>query len=459
MAEGPGPAAPSRAALVAVGDELVRGQVADAHLPWLAARLAEAGVRVVTGTLVGDDPVALDAVLRRACADADLVVVTGGLGPTRDDVTRDAVAALAGVPLRRDPGLEAALRERLARHAGVRPDGAAAAGVLRQADVPLGATVLPNPVGTAPGLLLELDGPDGPTTLVALPGPTRELRATVAPVLADLSARRTGGALLTRSLLVTGLGEPLAAERVEAALPDPLPAGVVLSYLASAGVVRVRLSATADEADVLADLQARAAAALGHHVAAHDADDLARVVLDRLLATGTTIGAAESLTGGALVAALVAHAGASAAVRGGVVAYATDLKADLLGVPQRLLDTDGPVAAATAAALAQGARLRCGADLGVATTGVAGPEPQGGRPVGEVHVAVAAAPALLRALPPGATLERAGGPGAAGPGAPAAVVRTALLPGDRDTVRALAVTMALALAREVLDGVGEPLPG
>jgi nicotinamide-nucleotide amidase len=404
-----------RSAVVAVGDELLLGDVVNGNAAELGRRLAAVGAPVVHSSMVGDDVDAVVRALRRAMEDADVVVTSGGLGPTVDDLTRDAVAALAGVPLDRVPALEEALRAKFAAYGITPPES-----VMRQADVPRGATVLDNPAGSAPGLRLEV----GRHLLLALPGPPHELAATLSDdVLADL-ARRSGAVVVTRELRCGGAGESEVAELVDAALD--LPDGVRLAYLAGGGVVQVRLSTAAptvaDGEAALAPHLARAAEVLGARVFGHDGDTLASVVVARLRAAGQTVAVAESLTAGLLGAALTDVPGSSAVFRGGVQVYATDLKASLAGVPDDVLARHGAVSAETAAALADGVRGRLGADWGVGLTGVAGPDPQEGKPPGTVHVAVA------------------------GPGQDP-LVRSRRLPGDRARVRLLAVAVALDLLR------------
>ncbi|HVM27134.1 MAG TPA: CinA family nicotinamide mononucleotide deamidase-related protein [Mycobacteriales bacterium] len=411
-----------RSAVVAVGDELLLGDVVNGNAAWLGAALAGLGAPVVHSSMVGDDVELVVRALRRAMEDADVVVTSGGLGPTVDDLTRDALAAVAGVPLDRVPELERLLRERFAafgRTVGVDvPDT-----VLRQADVPRGATVVDNPLGSAPGLWLEAGG----TVLLALPGPPHELAATFSPVVRRAIAERSGGVVRTRTLHCAGAGESEVAALVEPVLD--LPPQVRLAYLAGDGLVRVRLTTAARDADaadaVLAPHLEAAAAALGGHLWGRDDDTLAGVVLGRLRARGETVAVAESLTAGLLGAALTEPPGSSAAFRGGVQVYATDLKASLAGVPADVLVRHGAVSAETAASLASGVRARLGADWGVALTGVAGPDPQEAHPPGTVHAAVV-------------------GPGEAG------AVRSLRVPGDRTRVRRLAVSAGLDLLRRRL---------
>ncbi len=403
-------------AVLAVGDELLLGDIVNSNAAWLGEQLAAVGVQVVHSAMVGDDVDRLARALRRALEDADVVVLTGGLGPTVDDLTRDAVALVAGVGQDRRPEIEQQLRDRFAAFGYAMPDA-----VLRQADVPRGATVLDNPVGTAPGLRLEVGG----RLVFAVPGPPHEMRAVCAAVLPELAAR-SGTVLHTRQLHCAGTGESNVAEAVEAGLD--LPDGVQLAYLAGGGIVRVRFTGADDT--VLARLADDAARVLGADVFGRDADTLTSVVHGLLRAAGATVSVAESLTGGLLGAALSADPGSSAGFAGGVLVYATALKELLAGVPAALLAEHGAVAEPTARAMAEGVRDRTGTAYGVALTGVAGPDEQEGHPPGTVHVAVA--------------------------GPRGTRTRSVRLPGDRERVRALAVTLGLDLLRRVLqdDGAG-----
>jgi nicotinamide-nucleotide amidase len=401
-----------RAAVLAVGTELLLGDVVNSNAAWLGGRLAASGCQVVTSEALPDDLERLVPAIRAALADADVVVLCGGLGPTLDDLTREALAAALDAPLVRDAAVEDHLRQLLEPRFPDLP-----AEVFRQADVPTGAEALPNPAGTAPGLWLERDG----RVVVALPGPPHELQAVSSAVWPRL-AHRSGTAVVTRQVLVAGVPESLVAQRVEAAVT--VPDGVRLSYLAGAGVVRVRF--TGQDPALLDPLVAAADEVLGAAVLGHDDDTLPRVVHRLLLERGQTVGVAESLTGGQLSAALTEQSGASATFRGGLVVYATELKEQLAAVPDHVLAAHGPVAAETATALAAGARDRLGADWGLGVTGVAGPTEQDGVPVGTVFVAVA--------------------------GPEGGEVRTLELPGSRDRVRLLTVTYALDLLRRHLLG-------
>lgn len=400
-----------KGAIVAVGSELLLGDVINSNAAWLGKQLAAAGIDVVASTMVADDIDRLSDVIHHHLAEADVLILCGGLGPTVDDLTRDAVAQACQAPLQRHAALEDVLRAKFAAYQVEMPEN-----VLQQADVPTGAEALDNPAGTAPGLWLRYGG----KVVVALPGPPHELHATSAavwPRLAELS----GTQVTTRQVLVAGLGESAVAERVEAVID--LPAGVALSYLAGGAIVRVRFTAVGDPA-VLDPIVRAVDTELGSLVWGHD-DDTQDGVIHRLLAErGQTVGVAESLTGGLLAARLTERPGSSATFRGAVVVYATDLKASLAGVPAEVLDSDGAVSALTAVKLAEGARSRLGADWGIGVTGVAGPDEQEGQPVGTVFIAVA--------------------------GPVGHQVQSRRLPGDRERIRLWTVASALDLLRRTL---------
>lgn len=375
--------------VVCVGDELLSGHIRDTNATWLGVHLAEVGVRLSRVSVVGDDIDAIVSAVAAAAERASLVVVTGGLGPTSDDITRDALAVLLGDGMTRDETVVAALVERAqARGRELHPDS------LRMADVPVGATVLTNPAGSAPALALRV----GNCEIVAMPGVPSEAEACARLHVLPKVAAAGAGAVATRSLIVPLVGETRVAQVLA---PVALPGGCRLAFLPAASQVEVRLSigsATAEQAGALLD---RVVVEYQAALAAVDivADDLppAASLLRMLTGRGQTVAVAESLTGGALTAALVDVPGASAVVRGAVVAYATELKAQLLGVDADLLAQRGPVDGDIAVAMAEGVRRRCGSTWALATTGVAGPEPQAGHPVGEVRLGIVG-PAISRAV-------------------------------------------------------------
>jgi nicotinamide-nucleotide amidase len=413
-----------RCEIVGVGTELLLGQIVNTNAAWIGQRLADVGWDCLRHTTVGDNEARIAEVLREALGRADGVIVTGGLGPTQDDVTREAVAAVAGVPLVRRPVLEDWLRERFARM-GTRM----AEMNLRQADVPEGARYIDNPRGSAPGLIVEVGG----KPLYAVPGVPREMQGMLERVvLPDLAARAgEGRAIVSRVLRTAGVGESRLAERLTPLWEAAGGGQVTLAYLASAGEVRVRLTAvgaTREEALAeIAPVEAKIREELGEIVYGVD-DETLEAAVGRLLGERNgTLATAESLTGGLLGGRVTAVAGSSAYYLGGVVAYATEAKAALLGVDRDLLATQGPVSEPAAAAMAEGARRAFGADLGLATTGVAGPTEQDGRPVGTLCLGVADAAGTATA--------------------------TMRAPGDRAQVRAWAATVALDLLRRRLEGL------
>ena len=408
-----------RVAILAVGDELLLGDVLNSNAAWLGRQCADAGLEVVASAAVGDDPQQIVRALDVLLADTDAVLCSGGLGPTSDDRTRDALAAWSGSPLVRD-GAQVERLDAWYSARGRTPSEA----VYAQADRPAAAEALANEVGSAPGLWVERAG----AVVCALPGPPRELQPMalehVIPRLHALAGDPPP--LLTRQLRVAIVPESAVAEAL-APVEASLPAGVRLSYLAGPGEVRVRLLGVDRAAvDAVAD-QARGL--LGDAVHGEGDRLLAESVLDALREHGSTVAVAESLTGGALCSALVDVPGASDVLRGSVTAYATGLKAELLGVDAGLLAQVGPVHPEVAAAMASGVRERLGADWGVATTGVAGPDPQDGHPPGAVHVAVAG-PHGIR-------------------------VRSLVVRGARPLVRQLAAMHALEVLRRAVLGLPE----
>lgn len=413
-----------RVELLAVGTELLLGDIVNGNAAWLGQRLAEVGLDVITSVVVGDNITRIGAALRAAGERSDAVVITGGLGPTQDDLTREALAEVAGVAIGRDAGLEQALRDRYAGLGRTVPERN-----FRQADLPAGATALPNTGGTAPGVRLELPGEPA----YALPGVPHEMEAMfTTSVLPDLLARSgQPAAIVSRVLRTAGIWESAVAEAVAGLVEDLEATGnPTIAFLAGGGQVRLRITAKAlDREAALALVQpveAAAREALGDNVYGADEDSLDTVVHGLLRARGATLAVAESLTGGMLGAALTEMPGSSETFRGGVTAYATELKAGLIGVPADLLSRVGAVAPETAEALAAGVRDRLGTTYGLSLTGVAGPQEQEGKAAGTVYAGLA--------WPGGATS------------------RLLRLPGDRPRVRQLAVVGALDLLRRHLQG-------
>lgn len=391
------------ALLLTVGDEILLGQVADTNAAWLGAHLPAAGVHVVRGETVGDTREAIVGALARSAE--RVVILTGGLGATSDDLTRDAVAAFTGRALTFRPALYDDLEAFYAWRGRPVPEDAARA----MAHAPEGFEALPNPVGTAPGLWgdVTVDGRD--VTLVLLPGVPREMRAIAEASVLPRLAARADEAVAWRTLLTVGVPETEVSAMLDGVV---LPAGLSWAFLPSVGTVRVRVTGVGPDRAVVEAAVERAAEAardaLGAVVAGEGADTLESVVLDGLAARGWTLASAESCTGGALAAALTGVPGASRVFVGGIVAYGNPVKTVQLGVPEGMLEAHGAVSEPVVRAMAEGARAATGAAVGVAATGIAGPG--GGtpeKPVGTVWIAVAT-PAgttsrLLRLSPDRAT--------------------------------------------------------
>jgi nicotinamide-nucleotide amidase len=421
MMSGPG-AGPVRSALVAVGEELLLGRTVDTNGAWLATRLAELGSPTVQKVTVGDRDADIRESLEWAMRRAAIVVFSGGLGPTDDDRTRAAVAAGLGLELDLDDEILAALTERYRK----RGYDALPPANRRQALVPRGALVLRNPVGTAPGLIMETRG----GVVALLPGVPRELKALF-PGVADEIRRRFGTKLRpvhSVTLHTTGIPESVLAPRIEEAMSSA-PEEVEVAYLPDLTGVDLRLTVR-DRAEP----EARAALEMAGELLSEvvepylipgESGDLARAVLDQLAERGWLLGLGESCTGGLVAKRLTDVPGSSAVLAGGVVAYANDAKSRLLGVDADLIETHGAVSEPVARAMARGAAQAFGARCGIGVTGVAGPA--GGapdKPVGTVYVSAAVEGRV--------------------------VVEHHVFPGDREAVRTRAAQAALALLHRLV---------
>jgi nicotinamide-nucleotide amidase len=375
------------AEIIAVGSELVTPFRIDSNSLFLTRRLNDAGITLRAKSIVGDDRAALSAIFLAALARADMVITTGGLGPTDDDVTREVIAGALELPLEENADVAAAIRARFERRGVAMP-----AINRRQALVPRGARVLANSNGTAPGLWIET----GTRVVVLLPGPPRELEpmfeAGVAPYLASPGRTRH---LRRRVLKITGRSESQVeeiAQPIYSALGD-VEVPVETTILAAPGQIELHLQATGSDVAALDrrlnEGASRLEAALAPFVFSTDGRTLEAVVGDLLRARRWRVAVAESCTGGLLLGRLTDVPGSSAWVAGGVVAYANDVKTAMLGVPASMMEGHGAVSEPVAAAMAEGVRTRLGADVGVSVTGIAGPG--GGstaKPVGTVVVAV-----------------------------------------------------------------------
>jgi nicotinamide-nucleotide amidase len=407
------------AEIIGVGTELLLGQIANTNAQRISTALATVGIDVFRHAAVGDNLERVVDVIRAAADRADAVIVTGGLGPTPDDLTREAVAAAFDAPLERDPELVAWIRGVFEKLGRVMPEDN-----LRQADRPRGASSIAAE-GTAPGFSIEHDG----CILFALPGVPWEMEAMLTKsVLPALQARAGDAATVSRQILVAGLGESHTHQKI-ADIVDA-QTNPTIAYLAGGGVVRVRLTAkAASEADAIAlirPVEEEIRGRLGETALPGNYGTVAEALAEVLRAKGVTIAAAESLTGGLIGAELTAAGGSSDFFRGSAVCYTTGAKRDVIGVDESILLGPGAVSEEAAAALAQGAAHLFGADLGISATGVAGPSEQEGKPVGTVYVGAAF----------GGRTE----------------VRAVRGYGDRDNIRVIAMNASLELGRRMLAG-------
>ena len=379
------------AEVIAVGSELLGWNRTDSNSLYIAQRLAEIGVDVRVKTIVGDERDDLASVFLQALARVDVVVLTGGLGPTDDDLTRDVVADVLGLPMSIDETIVAKIRARFERRGLTMPEVNR-----RQAQVPQGAIVLDNPNGTAPGLYIERPGPRGPQAILLMPGPPREMHPMLDRVCAGPLAALAGSERTYRaSLFLTGRGESHVEEKVQPIYSrwrDRTPP-ISTTILAAMGQIELHLSVRdTDEARAratLAHARDELVSVVGEYVYSTDGRPMEQVVGDLLKARGYSVAAAESCTGGLFTSRLTDVAGSSAYVRGGVVAYANEDKVSLLGVPADLIGAHGAVSEPVAVAMAEGVRERTGVDVSVGITGIAGPG--GGtpeKPVGTVAIAV-----------------------------------------------------------------------
>jgi nicotinamide-nucleotide amidase len=373
-----------RCDVLAVGTELLLGQIIDSNSAWMGEQLAAHGVDSLLQVKVGDNVGRITAVLRRMLADADAVIVCGGLGPTHDDLTRDAIAAVMGTELVLVDSVADAIRQLFAGRGRRMPDNN-----LRQAMVPVGATVIPQTRGTAPGLVcpVEVDGTE--KVVFAVPGVPHEMREMFERGILPELLRRSGepSVIGSRVLRTWGESESGLNERLDSVIAElDVVGNPTLAFLASGwDGLKVRLTAKEDSRAACDALLERWEARIRHEiddiVFGVDDDTMESVVLDLLRSKGWSLGLAESVTGGLVGARITGIPGSSEVFRGSIVSYATDVKQAVLGV------SPGPVVTEAAALeMAHGARRVLGADVGLALTGVAGPAEQDGMPPGTLCV-------------------------------------------------------------------------
>lgn len=373
--------------LVSVGTELLLGEIVDTNAVYLAEKLSELGINVYHKTTVGDNTERLAAALRISLGRSDVVLATGGLGPTEDDVTAAAVAHVVGGDLVEDEATAEKIRS-FARQGG--PE--LLDSLLKQARVPSGATIVPNPVGTATGFILEQDG----KTVIALPGVPAEMKAmaerTVLPHLAGLAAKEGSATIFSRVLRLAGIGESQAeAEIADLVRGQQNP---TIAPIAKRFEVHLRLTARAADKgaaqEMIAPVEREIRKRLGDHIYGTDEESLELIVGRLLREAGLTLAVAESCTGGLIGHRLTNVPGSSDYLMASLVTYSNESKTDLLGVAPETIREHGAVSGETACAMAAGVREAVGADVGLSVTGIAGP---GGatptKPVGLVYVGLA----------------------------------------------------------------------
>lgn len=412
-----------RAEIIGVGTELLLGQIANSNAQWMSERLAEIGVDVVHHQVVGDNMDRIVEAIRLAISRADVVISTGGLGPTQDDITRDAFAAAVGADLERHPEIEDLLRAKFDRINREMPESN-----LVQAMVPVGGRYIAPDRGTAPGLAFEIDG----VRVYAVPGVPAEMKEMMeGAILGELSGL-SGASIVSRVLRSTGIAESKVDELMRDLFDGS--SNPTVAYLASSGEVKVRLTAkgaTREEAEaMIAPIAEEVHRRLGDFCFTTTDEELPEAVGRLLRDAKRSMSCAESLTGGSLAARITSIPGSSDYFLGSAVTYTPDEKVRVLGVSRETIANQGVVSAGCAREMAEGARGLFGSDIAVALTGAAGPTGHAGAEPGFVWVALVAV-----------DLTHARGFRA---------------PGDREQVRRWSEQAALDLVRRYLEG--KPLP-
>jgi nicotinamide-nucleotide amidase len=381
-----------RAEIISCGTELLLGHITDTNATYLAQSLASLGIDLYFVSEVGDNQGRIVETLRRAWERSELVIITGGLGPTEDDLARESISAMLGETMRVDPGLEAELRAMFASRKSTMPERN-----IKQATLIPSAQVLHNPRGTAPGWWVEKDG----HIIVAMPGVPREMyymwEHEVIPRLASFA----GGLIFTRILRVWGLGESAVEERLGVVTHSNNP--TVATY-AKSDAIDVRITAKAETRaqaeQQVAEMETQVRLILGHAIFGVDKDTLQSVIGKRLSSQNQWLAVMESVTGGLLSSTITDYPGSFKHFKGGIVSYSSDLKIQM-GVPQETIERFGVISEETARAMAHAVREGFGADYGLGVTGVDSPEKQEEKPVGTVHIAIEGPEGVVTGMGPG----------------------------------------------------------
>ncbi len=381
-----------RAEILSCGTELLLGHISDTNATYLAQSLSALGIDLFFVSQVGDNLGRVVDTLRRAWERSDLIIMTGGLGPTEDDLTRESISTLLGETMRVDPTLEAELRAMFAGRGAQMPERN-----IKQATLIPSAQALPNPRGTAPGWWVEKDG----RIIVAMPGVPKEMHRMWEQEVIPRLKPYTGGLIFTRILRVSGMGESTVEERLGELIHSSNP---TLATYAKTDAVDVRITAkaeTAQEAErQVSDMEVRVRQILGHHIFGTDKDTLQGVIGNLLQARQQSLAVMESLTGGLLSSTITDAPNSSKHFIGGIAAYSVKLK-EQMGVPHEIIEEYGTISEQTARAMAHAIREQLEADFGIGITGVAGPDEQEGKPVGTVHIAIEGPTGVVTAMGPG----------------------------------------------------------
>ncbi len=381
-----------RAEIISCGTELLLGHITDTNATYLAQSLAALGIDLYFVSQVGDNQGRIVETLRRAWERSDLIIMTGGLGPTEDDLARESISALLGETMQVDPRLEAELRAMFSARNSQMPERN-----VKQATLIPSAQALPNPRGTAPGWFVQKDG----RIIVAMPGVPREMYRMWDEEAIPRLSPYTGGLIFTRILRVWGLGESTVEERLQSLLHSNNP---TIATYAKSDAVDVRITAKgetrAEAEQKVAEMEAQARQILRHYVFGVDKDTLQGVIGKYLTERGQWLAVMESLTGGLLSSAITDSPGSSKHFIGGIVSYSPDLKVQM-GVPREVIDQYGVVSEQTARAMAHAVRELLHADYGLGITGVAGPDKQEDKPVGTVHIAIEGPGGMVTGMGPG----------------------------------------------------------
>lgn len=369
-----------KAEIVSVGTELLLGQIVDTNAAYIAQRLPALGIDLYWISQVGDNQPRIVEILRRAWSRSDIIIITGGLGPTDDDLTRESIAELLGEQMAVNPDLERELREAFARLKVAMPEHN-----IKQATLIPSSEALPNPIGTAPGWWVESDG----RIIVAMPGVPAEMRLMWEDqALPRLRSRHTGAIIVSRTLKVIGKGESAVEEMIRDFVSSANP--TVATYAKPDGI-HVRITAKApsegEAREMIGAMEAKLRGILGTYVYGADDDTLEGAVGRLLTERGLTLAVVESCSGGYLANMITETPGASRYFKGGLVAYSNEAKIKW-GVSEALIALHGAISEEVARAMASAAREQLGADIGIGITGVAGPEQAEGKPVGLVFVAL-----------------------------------------------------------------------